>query len=85
MKESLVRKLEGLAERLEEINALLSDPDTIGDQNKFRALSQEHAQVSPVVDCFNLYNKTLTNIEDANLMLQEDDKELQELAQEELK
>jgi len=85
MKESLVRKLEGLAERLEEINALLSDPDTIADQNKFRTLSQEHAQVSPVVDCFNLYNKTLTNIEDANLMLQEDDKELQELAQEELK
>ncbi|MFV2060843.1 MAG: peptide chain release factor 1 [Gammaproteobacteria bacterium] len=85
MKESLVRKLEGLAERLEEINALLSDPDTIADQNKFRALSQEHAQVTPVVDCFNLYNKTLITIEDANLMLQEKDKELHALAQEELK
>jgi peptide chain release factor 1 len=85
MKESLVRKLDGLAERLEEINALLSDPDTIADQNKFRALSQEHAQVSPVVDCFNLYNKTLVTIGDANQMLQEKDKELQTLAQEELK
>jgi len=85
MKESIVRKLEGLAERLEEINALLSEPDTIADQNKFRALSQEHAQVTPVVDCFNKYNTTVTTIEDATLMLQENDKELQELAQEELK
>ncbi|MFV1982184.1 MAG: peptide chain release factor 1 [Thiohalomonadales bacterium] len=85
MKESLVRKLEVLTERLEEINALLSDPDTIADQNKFRSLSQEHAQISPVVDCFILYNKTLTTIDDANNMLQEKDKELQELAQEELK
>ncbi len=85
MKESLVLKLEGLAERLEEINALLSDPDTIADQNKFRALSQEHAQLTPVVDCFKQYTVTLTTIDDANLMLQEKDKELQELAQEELK
>jgi len=85
MKESLVRKLEGLTERLEEINALLSDPGIIADQNKFRALSQEHAQVSPVVDCFNQYNITVTTIEDATQLLQEKDKEIQELAKEELK
>ncbi len=85
MKESLVLKLEGLAERLEEINALLSDPDTIANQNKFRALSQEHAQLTPVVECFKQYNVTTATIDDANLMLQEKDKELQELAQEELK
>ncbi len=85
MKESLLLKLDALAERLEEINALLSDPSVISDQNKFRALSQEHAQVSPVVDCFNQFKTTLVTIDDANVMLQEKDKELQELAQEELK
>jgi len=85
MKQSLILKLEGLTERLEEINALLSDPDVIADQNQFRTLSQEHAQLSPVVDCFKLYQTTITTIEDANVMLQENDKEIQNLAQEELK
>lgn len=84
MKDSLHRKLETLTERLEEINALLADPEVIGDQNQFRALSQEHAQLSPVVSCFSDYQSTLTAMEDAQLMLDDSDKELHEMAQEEL-
>ena len=41
-----------LAERFEEISYLLSDPNVIGDQNRFRELSQEYAQLNPVVDHF---------------------------------
>jgi len=85
MKSSVNTKLENLAERLEEINALLADPDVIGDQNKFRALSQEYAQVSPVVDIFKQYQNALNDIDEANSMLKEDDAEMREMAQEELK
>ncbi|MBD3609031.1 MAG: peptide chain release factor 1 [Gammaproteobacteria bacterium] len=85
MKESIVRKLEGISERLEEINHLLSDPEIISNQNKFRELSQEHAQITPVVNTFKKYRTTLDDIETANEMLKEGDAELKEMAEEELK
>ena len=85
MKESINNKLENLTERLEEINHLLSSPDVIGNQNKFRALSQEHAQLSPVVSCFDNYKTTVNDIAEAKRMLEDDDKDMQEMAKEELK
>ncbi len=85
MKASLRNKLQNLSERLEEINALLSDPGVIGDQNKFRTLSQEHAQLSPIVSCYQDYETTLEAINDAQSMLEEDDPDMHELANEELK
>jgi len=85
MKDSIHNKLESLAERLEEINHLLSSPDIIGDQNKFRALSQEHAQLTPVVSCFNDYESTMDDFNEAKRMLEDDDKDMQEMAKEEFK
>ena len=85
MKESLRTKLQHLSERLEEINYLLSDPDVIANQNKFRSLSQEHAQLGPIVSCYQEYENTLTAIEDSKVMLEEDDPEMREMAQDELK
>ena len=84
MKPSIHNKLESLAERLEEINALLAEPEVISDQNRFRSLSQEYAQVNPVVSCFRQYQTTLDDIEAARQMLEEDDKEMQDMAQQEL-
>ena len=43
MKESILLKLEHLRDRYEEVGHLLSDPDVIGDQDKFRKLSKEYA------------------------------------------
>lgn len=85
MKDSINNKLENLAERLEEINHLLSSPDVINNQNKFRALSQEHAQLSPVVSCFDNYKSTLENRDEAKRMLEDDDKDMREMAKEEFK
>ena len=85
MKESIHNKLERLAERLEEINHLLSSPDVISDQNKFRTLSQEHAQLTPVVNCFNDYESTMADFNEAKRMLEDDDKDMQEMAKEEFK
>jgi len=84
MKESLHTKLEKLLERQEELDGLLSDPDVINNQNKFRELSQEYAEVRPIVSCFNAYRKTSEDIENAQEMLKDNDKEIQELALEEL-
>jgi len=85
MKASIKAKLENISERLEEINALMADPDVIGDQNQFRALSKEYAQVNPVVNCFNAYQTTIADIEEAQSMLKDDDDDMREMAKEELK
>lgn len=84
MKPSIRSKLETLADRLEEINALLADPGVIGDQNKFRELSKEHAQISPVVACFVNYQETLENLEEARGMLKDSDPEMRTLGEEEV-
>ena len=41
LKQSLKSKLDKLAERQNEIHALLSDPQVINNQNRFRELSKE--------------------------------------------
>jgi len=85
MKASLQNKLESLSDRLEEINYLLSDPTVISNQNKFREMSQEYAQLNPVVNCFKKYRQTLRNLDEAKRMMQDSDSEMREMAEEELK
>ena len=85
MKPSVVQKLETLVERFEEVQALLSDPVVIGDQNRFRALSKEYAQLEDVVRSFREYQDAQGDLTSAHEMLLEDDAEMREMAQEEIK
>lgn len=84
MKESLKLKLMTLANRYREIAALLSDSEIINNQNKFRELSKEYAQLEPIAQCFTHYEQNTAGIISAQEMLNEGDSELQALAQEEL-
>lgn len=85
MKDSLKRKLESIAERHEEVAALLSEASIISDQNRFRKLSQEFAELEPVVKCFNDYCKVLSDIETARLLMSDADPDLREMGEEEFK
>ena len=85
MKESVVIKLENLVERFAEVQALLSDPGVIGDQDKFRALSKEFSQLEDVVAGFNAYKQAEEDLASAEEMMAEDDAEMREMAQEEIK
>jgi len=84
MKASIVAKLDHISERYEEIAALLSDPGVISDQNKFRDLSKEYSELEPVVQCFTDYQQVNDDIEEANLLLQDDDAEMRAMGKEEL-
>ncbi len=84
MKPSIRSKLENLSERHEEIAALLSDPDVIEDQNRFRALSKEYAQIGPVTSCYQNYQSVLRDEDAANTMLKDNDEEMRLMAEEEL-
>ncbi|MEJ1298058.1 MAG: peptide chain release factor 1 [Candidatus Sedimenticola sp. (ex Thyasira tokunagai)] len=82
MKPSIHGKLEQLAERFEEITALLADPQIQGEQNRFRSLSREYAQLEPVVSCYHRYQSLEEEIAGAREML--DDPEMADLAKEEI-
>ncbi len=85
MKESLRLKLQSRAERLEELNHLLSDPEIISDQSQFRKLSQEHAELTPIIETFEAFEQAESDKETAQEMMGESDPELQEMAKEEFK
>lgn len=85
MKPSILTKLETLVERYEEVQHLLGDPDVIGDQNRFRTLSKEYSQLEEVTTCFQAYQQAQENLIAAEEMANEDDAEMREMAQEEIK
>ncbi len=84
MKDSLLLKLDRLTDRLEELGGLLSEPEVIADQNRFREFSQEYAEINPVVDCYNRYRSNLETISTAREMLKESDSDMREMAAEEI-
>ncbi|CAG7857465.1 Peptide chain release factor RF1 [biofilm metagenome] len=84
MKQSIQHKLENLCERHDEIAALLSEPDTQNNQNKFRSLSQEYAQITPLVECYKKHAEALALKASALEMANDNDPELRELAKEEI-
>ncbi|MFA6700219.1 MAG: peptide chain release factor 1 [Thiomicrospira sp.] len=83
MKTSIRLKLQNLVERLEEVNALLSDPSVVNDQTHFRNLSKEHAQLTPVVETFQKFEKAEADLQEAKDMIASGDPELKDMAQEE--
>ena len=85
MKASILEKLQNITDRHEEVGALLSDPDVIGDQNRFRDLSKEYAELEPVVKAYADYSQVQENIVEAKLLLKDADADMRDMAQEELK
>lgn len=84
MKDSLIHKLESLSERQQELHALLSDPGVIGNQSRFREYSKEASDITPVVNCFNQYRKNLQIMKSAKEMLHDSDRDMRDLATEEM-
>ena len=78
-------RLEDLLIRLEEILSELQEPDVASDQNRFRKLMKEQNDLTPIVEAYKEYKTCKQAIEDSLQMLEEEsDEELRELAKEEL-
>lgn len=83
MKDSILNKLNNLIDRHEEIAGLLADPDVIADQNQFRDLSREYAQLEPVVNCYQDYTSAKDNLRNAEEILGDKDPDMRDMAVEE--
>ena len=78
-------KLEDLADRLASVLEELNDPDVVNDQKRFRNLMKEQAELTPIVEKDNEYKAAKENIEESLEILEEEtDEEMRELAKEEL-
>ncbi|WP_298974643.1 peptide chain release factor 1 [uncultured Psychrobacter sp.] len=85
MKESLRLRLDQMVDRYEEVTALLSDPDVISDNNKFRELSVEHSDLMEITTLWLNYGRAETDQADAQMMLEDaSDPEMKEMMQDEI-
>ncbi len=84
MKKSLELKLQHMLERFQEVGRLLSEASVIADQNQFKALSKEYAQLEPVATCYEAYLEATNNLSSLQELLEGEDKELASMAEEEL-
>ena len=82
MTPSIRRKLESLAERHEEIGLLLAQPDVLADNNRFRELSREYAQLEPVTASLREHDQAERELAETRAML--DDPELREMARDDI-
>ena len=84
MKPFLRQQLEKYALRLQELEFLLSREDIMADMTQFLALSREHAEVTQIAGRYARYLQTEADAQSAQEMLEGDDAEMREMAQEEL-
>ena len=78
-------KLEYLLIRLEEILSELQEPDVASDPNRFRKLMKEQSELTPIVEAYKEYKACKQNIEESlELLNEESDEDMRELAKEEL-
>lgn len=78
-------RLEDLVRRYEEITNELTEPSVVNDQNRFRKLMKEQADLQPLVDAYTEYRKCQETVEDSLALLDgESDEEMREMLKEEL-
>ena len=82
---SLLSKLEHLVIRFEEVATLISDPNVISDMKRYVKLNKEYSELQKIIDARNEYKNAYDSIQEAkNILQNESDSELKELANEEL-
>ncbi|MDI3527935.1 MAG: peptide chain release factor 1 [Tenuifilum sp.] len=82
---TILRKLEGIRQKFEEIGQQITDPAVMADMKKYVALNKEYKQLEPVVEAYEHYKNVLSNIESSKeILATEKDEELREMAKQEL-
>ncbi len=83
MTPATLEKLEALAERFRELEALLASPEVASAPDRFRELSKEYAQLAPLVQSFDAYRRAARERDTAEEMLRDADAGVRALAADE--
>jgi len=82
---NILEKLEGLESRYEEISTLITDPSVIADQERYVRLAREYKDLEDIMGAHKRYIACLNSIKEAkDILANEDDADLKEMAREEL-
>ena len=82
---SILQKLDGLESRYEEVSTLITDPSVIADQERYVKLTREYKDLGDIMDARKRYINCLNSIKEAkDIMANESDADLKEMAREEL-
>lgn len=79
----MIDRLETTLKRYQTIEEELTKQEVLSDIKKTKELSKEMSEIEDIVSCYKTYKKVLIDMEEATEMMK--DKELGELAKEELK
>ena len=80
---TILEKLEGLVSRFEEVSTLITDPNVIADQKRYVKLTKEYKQLGDRMAARKEYLQCLNGLEEAKMMMSENDPEMKEMAREE--
>jgi len=81
----ILSRLEGVKLRFDEVSQLITDPEVITDMKRYVRLNKEYHHLEPIINAYNEYKNLLSNISSAKEMLaDEKDQEMKEMAKEEL-
>ena len=85
MEQSMLKRLEASEIRFAEVDKELMDENIMKDMKRFRDLSKERAVLEPVVEGYRKYLRIVSDIKDAELMINDSDPEIVELGHSEHK
>ena len=83
MEASLRAKLDSIADRHDELGAMLCDPEITLDKGRFLALSREHAEIAPLVNALHHYVQVETSLAGAEELLADPD--MREMAEQDVR
>ena len=81
----MMERLKAAMERYEELGALLGQGEIPAGSERFRTLMKEYSDLTPLCTKYTAYKEALQRIKEAEELLSSGDRELEELAKEELK
>ncbi|WP_461227014.1 peptide chain release factor 1 [Lacticaseibacillus suihuaensis] len=83
--DKIFEQLDGLLDRYDELQELMSDPEVLADTKRYLALSKEEGSMREVVAAYRQYKQVKSDIDEADEMLREShDPDMEELAKEDL-
>jgi len=80
----VLSKLNAVADKYRELEALLSDPAVMADMEKWQRYTREHAALTPIVEAYSAYQQALLTIEEDQGLLAEADAEMKAMLEEEI-
>ena len=81
----ILEKLEGVKQRFIEVGELLTQQEVLADMEKYIKLNKEYKNLQPIIEAYENYKLTLSNIESTRELLStEKDDEMREMAKAEL-